>query len=277
MLTQGFIIYKIHNNQVFFKKIKKNQLTASPNIGITRIRNEELIISDTLNHMQNHVDSLIVFDDCSQDNTLKEVVKNEKVIEIIINLKWSQKRIYEETHHRSVLLNTCQKYNPEWIFYFDADERFIGDIKLELKSIDKTVDSIRIRLFDAYMTHDDYKAYQYGQNLLNFRKLFGPEYRDILMIWRNKDYIYYEGLDSREPVGCKNTITKFLCQHYGKAISIEEWEKTCEYYSTFFPEPYKSKWEKRKGKAIHNISDFDMPLYPWGSELFKNETNLLEL
>ena len=51
-------------------------------------------------------------------------------------------------------------------------------------------------------------------------------------------------------------------KHYGKAISVEEWEKTCDYYAEW-PEPYGSKWAARRGKAIHTESDFGRPLILW--------------
>jgi hypothetical protein len=52
-------------------------------------------------------------------------------------------------------------------------------------------------------------------------------------------------------------------KHYGKSISISEWESTCDYYIKYFPN-YSEKWKKRKGKAIHsNLSDFDRPLITW--------------
>lgn len=62
----------------------------------------------------------------------------------------------------------------------------------------------------------------------------------------------------------KGTIENLgYVRHYGKAISVEEWEKTCDYYGKHFPQ-YSEKWEKRKGKAVHNgVSDFGNKLISW--------------
>lgn len=231
-------------------------------IGITRIRNEEDILSDTLAHVSEFVDAIIIYDDCSTDQTISVAKKCNKVIRIIRNKHWSYDRITQETVHRQILLEAAKEYNPEWIFYFDADERF--DLTKDVfASVPSQVDGIRIRLYDAYITPEDAKDYVPGERLWGFRKFFGPEYRDILMAFRNRDYIYFEGSDAREPVGCKCVSTHNCCQHYGKSISVAQWEETCSYYASYFPEPYRSKWENRKGKAIHLLSDFGRELYTW--------------
>ncbi|MCD5384454.1 MAG: hypothetical protein LRZ97_00890 [Candidatus Pacebacteria bacterium] len=77
-----------------------------------------------------------------------------------------------------------------------------------------------------------------------FSRLFGPEYRDILILWRNNPQVKFRGVDSREPTS----------QH---------WKETCKYYVDNFPEPYISKWQERVGKAIHYESDFGRALYNW--------------
>lgn len=262
----------IYPNYNLEKRLGWIQFRKTQVIGITRIRNEELIILDTLKHLAEVVDKIIVLDDDSSDKTVEIVKKNPKVIEILRNTNWERNRIYEETHHRALLLERARLYDPEWIFYFDADERF-ELTKEQILGLPEEIDGVKIRLFDAYITQNDKQPYGNNQELYNFRKYFGPEYRDILMLFRNKDYISFEGLDSREPVGCKNLSNKFYCQHYGKSISIEQWEETCDYYAINFPEPYKTKWEERRGKAIHSLSDFNNPLYKW-SDIKKHEKPL---
>ncbi len=278
-------IRDLKSDEVYFEKFKSHKfyiqnITKTPAIissgsfwhdnieiiGLTRVRNESLIIQDTIDHVSKFVDKIIVLNDASTDDTLDKVYSHPKVIEVINNKIWKKDRAVEETESRQLLLEAGRKYNPKWFFYFDADERFIGDIKkylLSKESLD--INGIRISLFDAYITTNDKSPYRNGK-LLNFRQYFGPERRDILMIWRNNPSVKFSGIDAREPFVDGKIITKFFSQHYGKSISIKQWEDTCDYYANNFP-MYSTKWLNRKGKAVHLKSDFNRTLYPWESAI----------
>lgn len=245
-------------------------------VGITRVRNESLILNDTLSHISELVDVIVAYDDASTDNTLEILCGHPKVAMVVSNTRWEpdvNARLEAETRHRGLLLSLVNTHlSSDWILCFDADERYIGNIRDTVRNMrSQEFDGIRVRLFDAYMTADDHLPYSSGQELLNFRQMFGPEKREILMLWRNLPSVHYQGLDAREPRGVSHTITDFYCQHYGKAISIQQWEETCDYYVRHFPyETYGKKWAYRKGKAIHTQSDFSRPLYAWGDDLFSN-------
>lgn len=246
-------------------------------ITLLRVRNEELILSDTLDHLSVFSDGIIAYDDASTDETFSILSSHPKVIAIIRNRVWEQdpmKRIILETSHRASLLELAQKYSPEWIFCADADERYLGDIGGFIHSSDSSeVDIVRVSLFDAYLTIEDCNEYKQGTPLVNFRRFFGPERRDIVMLWRNSLALIFDGLDAREPLypSSKNVMTKFMCQHYGKSLSIRHWEDTCDYYMNHMPyDPYGKKWSARKGMAIHVRSDFDNSLYLWDQHLFNN-------
>ena len=236
-------------------------------VGMIRLRNESLILEDTLDHLSNLVDGIVIYDDASTDDSVEIARKHNKVIEVVANKKWrASSREWEETANRALLYKRAKKFSKQWLFYLDTDERFEGDIYDYLVNrCHKDVNGIKISLFDAYITAKDKKDYTKGAELYNFRKYFGIERRDILMIWKTSIDAKFKKPDLREPQGISGTIeTKFYCQHYGKALSIQHWEDTCNYYVKNFPK-YSEKWAKRMGRAIHNESDFGTRLYPWES------------
>lgn len=276
------ITHELTDDEVLWinPNLPQKAINPVPLIAILRIRNECLIINDTLNHIAEFADYIVIYDDASTDNTTEIVKKHEKVALVVENQRWLPSiddRLKSETRHRGLLLKlTKQHFNCLWIMCCDADERYVGPIRDTLRSNTLTfgIDAFRIRLFDSYLTQDDQDPYTGNKPLLGFRKWFGPERRDILMIWRATSEASYIGLDSREPSGLKNVATRFYCQHYGKSLSVAHWEETCRYYMNHFPfESYGEKWKARLGKAIHNKSDFGRPLYPWGQPLFNHQTS----
>lgn len=233
-------------------------------IGISRIRNESLIIADTVRHFLSRCDGLVLYDDCSTDDTVK-LAKAAGLdrVEIIQGTEWRLDRPAEETRHRKILLERARKMGADWCLCFDCDERLMGGLP------PLTGAGYRFRLFDGYLTKHRQALYT-GGDLVVLPRMWGCEFRDILMLFPVNG-ARYEGLDRREPIVTgKPVLAPVFIKHFGKCLSIEQWEETCAYYAEHFPEPYRSKWEGRKGKAIHELSDFGGPLYRW-EELMLNE------
>ena len=249
-------------------------------VGMTRVRNEALILPDTLDYAAGHVDAIVAYDDASTDRTLEILRGHPSVALIVANGAWEEDieaRRMAEGRHRGLLLQVARaRLQFDWMFCFDADERVTGNLR-SFASGPRAgdCDGVRIRLFDAYMTPDDCAPYRPGRELLGFRRLFGPERRDILMLWRNNPQILFAEHHAREPGGVERTRTDLYCQHYGKSLSVEHWEETCDYYIRHFPfDTYGRKWSDRKGRAIHTRSDFMRPLHEWGEALFANAVRI---
>jgi len=249
-------------------------------VGITRVRNEALILSDTLEFVGRHVDAIIAYDDASTDRTLERLRSHPKVAWVIANEAWesnvSARRAAEHRHRQLLLQSAREQMSFDWMFCFDADERITGDLRGFLRGpVTKDYDGVSISLFDAYMTPDDCAPYRFGQELLGFRRYYGPEQRDILMLWRNRPEVFFAEGHERQPGGIGRLRRGLYCQHYGKSLSVEHWEETCDYYIKHFPfETYGRKWLARKGQAIHTQSDFMRPLYEWGDALFANAVKI---
>jgi glycosyltransferase involved in cell wall biosynthesis len=250
---------------------KKHRLVA-----MTRIRNEALILPDTLDHLATQVDAIVAYDDASTDDTVNILRRHPKVALIVANQSWeadADARKRAEGRHRGLLLDIARAELPhDWMFCFDPDERVTGNVRAFVASLEAdSSDAVRVQLFDAYMTPEDCAPYRSDLPLLNFRRFYGPEQRNILMLWRNRPDIHFAEGDGRTPRGMTGVKIDLYCQHYGKSLSIEHWEETCDYYIRHFPyETYGKKWEERKGKAVHTRSDFGRPLYEWGESLFAN-------
>jgi hypothetical protein len=231
-------------------------------VAITRVRNEEAILKSTLDRLSYHFDSVIAFDDCSTDGT-RDILSEHKLVEYAITTnKWesdSKARYLLETTQRQQLYQYAmrKKQNIDWMLYFDADEHFYFD------DINWGSDfSYTFRLFDVYITPDDV-----DKSFID-REYVGCEYRDLTMLFRPSSNIQFSG---RYPMGCNHlNMRGGTVKHFGKGMSVDHWEETCDYYINHLSEELSNgeciseRWRKRKGKAIHDgVSDFGLPLIKW--------------
>lgn len=221
--------------------------------GIAQVRNEEHIIADAVEHFLGFCDRLYIYDDVSTDSTV-DILSLYPDVHVKVGSEWITDRSEAERANRQLMLEQATADGAEWICTFDADER------IELPEQDwRQFDGVRMKLFDFYITPKDVD-WNYKD-----RKWMGPEYREIYMLYRNGPNIRFNHHGQRDMwMNIKGrTLDAGYVKHYGKAISVEEWEDTCHYYVTYFGEPYRTKWANRRGKAIHTVSDFGNPLITW--------------
>ena len=238
--------------------------------GITRVRNEALIIADTIAHYLKFCAHIVLYDDASTDDTVaiaREVAGDR--LTVIQGTKWAKVRRPEETRHRHLVLEKARELGFEWALCFDADERLVGNLP------DMTADGYTFRLFDGYLT--EHRQEPYCRNLARLPRMWGPEYRDILILFRvSASQFVGEGNRCPRTVGEIRRAPMYV-KHFGKCLSVEHWEETCRYYAApGWPERYRSKWTARMGKAIHQVSDFGRPLMTW-NELMERPDRWLEL
>jgi glycosyltransferase involved in cell wall biosynthesis len=221
--------------------------------GITKIRNEELIIKDTLDNWSQWVDEFYIVDEMSEDQTVEICKAHPKVKEVFIKSYFDEDRERAEWVNRQLALKMAQKNatQDDWFVYFDADER-LYDFDGVLEG-----DVIACKLFDIYITPEDIDKPYYE------REWIGPEYRLIPFFFKNSQYLSYSIPDQRNVTTAPDAkiIIKGSIKHYGKGISVKHWENTCDYYMQW--PKYREKWEARRGKAIHTKSDFNNKLIRW--------------
>lgn len=236
-------------------------------IGITRVRNVADYILNTLDHVANHVDEIHVYDDASDDATIDFCYGHPAVSIVAGHGEWdstTKGRRKAEGWMRQYVYESAVNVGADWVYYFDADEY------VEFEGVDFATDCYFFRLFDFYITPEDV-----NKRYLD-RQWMGPEFRDIPMLFKVNPKIKFT---QRIPRGIGHSQFGGYVKHYGKAISIEDWERKCKYYSEIRwkdNQPgLQERWLKRKGKAIHTISDFGRPLIQWNDRM--NEEIIVKL
>lgn len=227
-----------------------------------KMRNEEHILKDTLDHWAKFCTAgIYIYDDVSTDKSVAIARAHPAVKDVIEGTFWDPDREKAEWFNRQmVLMRAQQDSGPnDWFVYFDADEHIYNFTDYELFER-QDVKAIACRLFDAYITPEDIEK-PYRE-----REWFGPEFRTIVFFFRNSSYIRYHLPDQREvtlEAGIQIPIHGEV-KHYGKGYSIEEYEKTCQYYIKYFGK-YSQKWQKRVGKSVKKdyCSDFGNKLILW--------------
>lgn len=222
-------------------------------VGISRIRNEALILEDTLRHFLGHCDRIVIYDDCSTDNSA-EIANSFEGVAVFTGSEWDCDQHAAETRHRAVALEGARMFGPDMVLCFDADERIDGELP-------KQPGGYTFRLYDGYLTPDRQEPYTDGP-LEELPRWWGPECRNILMYFDPR-YAIYLGRGRREPQYTGPVSDSGVrVRHYGKCLSVEHWEETCDFYIRYFPQ-WAEKWGARKGKAIHTHSDFGAKLVEW--------------
>jgi hypothetical protein len=74
-------------------------------IGVTRVRNEALILRDTLDYAGKHVDAIVAYDDASTDRTLEILGGHPKVALIVTALVLAPLRLMRHSK--------LNRYNPD--------------------------------------------------------------------------------------------------------------------------------------------------------------------
>ena len=208
----------------------------------------------------------MLYDDASTDDTvgIARKVAGDRLT-VIQGTTWQKVRRPEETRHRHLVLEKARELGYEWALCFDADERLLGSFP------DFSAEGYTFRLFDGYLTQQAQEPF--AGELASLPRMWGPEYRDILILFRiAASQFIGDGNRCPRTVGRIERAPMYV-KHFGKCISVAQWEETCRYYAgPGWPERYRNKWTARMGKALHTVSDFGRPLMTWNELMERPDT-----
>ena len=239
--------------------------------GIAKIRNEQHIIRDTLDSWAGVCDEIYVYDDCSSDSTPTICLAHPKVKEVIHSTLFDPDRERAEWFNRQAVWSSARRFmGPEdWVVYFDGDEHLYDFDRSALENPHTQI--IACPSYDAYVTQEDARLdeWNYAKRL----PWVAQEYEFCLYFYRNRPWINFHLPDQRN-MSDHATLRAWITDpamiqmegkilHWGKGLSVRKWEEKCRYYAETFGPKYAEKWKARMGKAVHEMSDFGLPLVRW--------------
>ncbi|MFC1651546.1 methyltransferase domain-containing protein [Patescibacteria group bacterium] len=255
--------------------MKKNKL-----IGLTRVKDEKMMMQEHLDHMSKFCDEIWVYDDLSSDGTYEIAKKHPKVKKVIQTSKnWKPKKygivsdpLELGKKNQRLMDEASKKSGADWFVFMDVDEFLDEDLIKELPKMlqNQKHDAICLELYDFFITEKD-KDKPYKGDLQAIRPYCGTEYRHQLFLWRNLKGLYFREGTHREPDGLKKSRTLYShhkIKHYGKAKSIEDYKKKAKLYRKYRPQLNKSKFKFTKTAVRKDESDLGK-LITW-DELKKN-------
>jgi len=224
-------------------------------VGLLRVRNESAIIQESLDHLAQYAQEIYVYDDQSEDDTVKICQAHPSVKEIIVNNNWSRDgSVVRQGEQRQAILELARyrsNPSPDWFIYMDGDERFEERFTPEvmenfLRIREKKGHlAVLFRFFSFCITEEDKgDDIHYTQ-----RRWVDPRYIFVPQIFRNRSKIHFTyGADKRVYGMTKNEtfLSEYRIKHYGQARSLVHFQVKKKHYTTHMP-VLAGLWEGKDG------------------------------
>lgn len=245
---------------------------------LVRIRNEWELLRGLVESLAGVIDEVWVFDDHSDVPMPRDLMAGLPLT-VLRAREWSlasDTGPVAEGRQRDRLLQEAKRASRcAWALQLDADERLSDPAALRQLAASAETDGWVLPLVDFYITPAD-AALSDARHPERVRSLFGPETRWTLAMFRLLPPLYVSRGDVREPQGLAASRVRRapapVIEHFGKSISVEEWERKVDHYVDRYP-AYRDKWEARRGRAVHDgVSDFGAPLLRRGGATYDPDT-----
>lgn len=115
-------------------------------IALIQIKNEIEYLPSVLIHLDQYCDGIILLDDGSTDGSY-EAAMSEK---LLLKVQKENNEIFDDLQLRNITLELASFFNADWLFFFDADERF-DDRFADLYSIANRTDIDTVCFSVAFM------------------------------------------------------------------------------------------------------------------------------
>lgn len=241
-----------------------------------RVRNEWDLLLGLLDSLRDTCDEAWILDDASETVAPREIYAALPRVVVLRAQEWSGEggRLGEGLQRDFLLQRIRRGSRCGWVLQLDADERIARPDQLMELAVDADTDAWVLPLLDFYITPDDANATDRVEPG-RVRKWFGPETRWTLCMFRPVRGIFVSRGVVREPQGFAPAKVRrtngVIVEHYGKSVSVADWERKADFYIAQYPE-YRAKWLERKGRAVHAyISDFGAPLLRRGDAYSPDE------
>jgi glycosyltransferase involved in cell wall biosynthesis len=149
--------YWIKNESVFDHEFKI--------IALIQVKNEIGHLPYVLQHLDKYCDGIILLDDSSTDGSYEAAISEK----LLLKVQKESNDIFDDLGLRNITLELASFFNSEWLFFFDADERF-DDRFSDLYSIASRDDIDTICFFVVHLWNDK-----------NFYRRDVPEKRDGIL------------------------------------------------------------------------------------------------
>jgi hypothetical protein len=231
----------------------------------TRVRGEWSLLGGLLDHVAAICSEAWILDDCSQEPAPAYIASRDMPVHLFRAREWSlHGGTFGEGAQRDRLVHLIRESGrADWVLQLDCDERLCMTQDIQRVAELPDADAVVLPLVDYYITHEDSQDKD-PAHPERVRSHYGPEVRWTLVLFRPMPRVYVDRGDARDPQGFDVSRVHYestpVIEHYGKSVSVEQWEEKCRFYADLFP-VYREKWLSRIGKAVHDdVSDFGGPL-----------------
>jgi len=230
-------------------------------VGILRIKNAILTISECLYNLSALVDEIVIVDNGSTDGTIQTYNYFPKIVTV------KKTRGYNEARDKNLVHQLGKKRNPDWMVFLDADEVFESALtRSKLEGLcSSSHDALGIRIFHFWLSKTHFRADDY----------YFTRYTTIPFprIFKNTDYIYFDKkkrIHSWFAKGYKNLKdVKYRIKHYGFIYPEQIKGKVDLYESLKFPEDENDYLSYKKPISEIKLTKWRSANFP-GGEIFLN-------